>query len=259
MGRIKIIFFDIDGTLIDMRKKHISEKTLETLARLKRNGILLCLATGRSPLELPHFGEVEFDAFLTYNGSYCYRHNAPIFKNPLLTADVKTITENAKQINRPVSVATSEGIYANGTDEDLAEYLSIGNMEVNVSAGFDDIVSKYEIYQVMLGCREKDYSELMKNVRCAKITAWWDRAVDIIPASGGKDIGVGQVLKCFGLDRTEALAFGDGNNDIEMLQSVGCGIAMGNASPKLKMVADDICGCADTDGIYYYCLKQGLI
>lgn len=50
MNSIKIIFFDIDGTLIDMRTKRISEKMLETLIRLKENGIILCIATGRSPI-----------------------------------------------------------------------------------------------------------------------------------------------------------------------------------------------------------------
>ena len=52
MNSIKIIFFDIDGTLIDMRTKRISEKMLETLIRLKENGIILCIATGRSPISL---------------------------------------------------------------------------------------------------------------------------------------------------------------------------------------------------------------
>lgn len=49
MNPIKIIFFDIDGTLIDMQKKQISEITLEMLRRLREKGILICLATGRSP------------------------------------------------------------------------------------------------------------------------------------------------------------------------------------------------------------------
>ena len=69
MKKIKIAFFDIDGTLIDMNTKRISEKMLKTLVRLKENGIILCLATGRSPMALPHFKKVEFDAFLTFNGS----------------------------------------------------------------------------------------------------------------------------------------------------------------------------------------------
>ena len=55
LDMIKIIFFDIDGTLIDINSRKISEKTLETLIRLKERNILLCLSTGRAPLTVPHF------------------------------------------------------------------------------------------------------------------------------------------------------------------------------------------------------------
>ena len=47
--RQKIAFFDVDGTLVDMEKKIISPKMIETLKRLKKNGIILCIATGRGP------------------------------------------------------------------------------------------------------------------------------------------------------------------------------------------------------------------
>ncbi len=53
MNQIKIIFFDIDGTLVDMQTKQISTKTIEALQRLKAKGIKLCIATGRSPVSLP--------------------------------------------------------------------------------------------------------------------------------------------------------------------------------------------------------------
>lgn len=55
------------------------------------------------------------------------------------------------------------------------------------------------------------------------------------------------------------MAFGDGNNDIEMLRSVGTGVAMANASDDLKAVADEICKDVAEDGIYHYCLEKGLI
>ena len=63
MHKPRIIFFDIDGTLIDMEKKRITERTLDALRRLQQNGILLAVATGRSPLIVPKFDGVEFDVF----------------------------------------------------------------------------------------------------------------------------------------------------------------------------------------------------
>lgn len=83
--------------------------------------------------------------------------------------------------------------------------------------------------------------------------------MDIIPANSGKGIGIQNILDYYGFDKCEALAFGDGNNDIEMLQAVGTGVAMKNASPALKAIADEICGHVAEDGIYHYCLNHGLI
>ena len=53
MPQTKIVFFDIDGTLIDMQAKKITPKMLETLHRLQDRGIKICIATGRSPMVLP--------------------------------------------------------------------------------------------------------------------------------------------------------------------------------------------------------------
>ena len=53
MKNIKIIFFDIDGTLIDVDTKKVTPKMLETLRRLKEKGIIICIATGRAPMAVP--------------------------------------------------------------------------------------------------------------------------------------------------------------------------------------------------------------
>ncbi|MCC8023888.1 MAG: Cof-type HAD-IIB family hydrolase [Clostridium sp.] len=259
MDNIKIVFFDIDGTLIDMKRKRISEKTLETLIHLKEKNIILGVATGRSPLGLPQFNEIEFDVFLTFNGSYCFNKQEVIFSNPIPINDIKKIISNAKSMNRPVSIATKERLISNGKDKDLVEYHSFANLEVIIADDFDDVLINHDIYQVLAGCHKNDYPKLMKNICNAKITAWWDRAVDIIPTSSSKGIGIDKILKYYHLDKSEALAFGDGNNDIEMLQAVGKGIAMGNASEELKSVADDICGNVENDGIYYYCMEHRVI
>ena len=228
MQNIKIIFFDIDGTLIDMHRKQISGQMLETLIRLKKRNILLCIATGRTPITLPHFEGIEFDAFLTFNGSYCYTKEQDIFSSPIPADDV------------------------------LVEYYAFAKLDVEVAEDFEQL-SHSEIYQIMLGCREADYPHLLRNTEQAKITAWWDRAADIIPAGSGKGIGVDKILAYYHLDRSQALAFGDGNNDLEMLQAVGCGVAMENGSARLKAAADDLCGHVAEDGIYHYCTAHGLI
>ena len=258
MGKVKIIFFDIDGTLIDFSAINISEKMLETLVRLKKMGVVLCLATGRSPMALPKFPGIEFDAFLTYNGSYCFNSEKIIFSNPIPTEDILKLVKNAKKIGRPVSIATKDCLAANGADQDLIDYFAIAGLKVEIAKNFDKLVQT-EVYQIMMGGRQAEYPHIMEGVKNAKIAAWWDRAIDIIPSDGGKGNAIEKVLEYYHFERAESVAFGDGNNDIEMLQSVGTGIAMGNGSEQLKAIAKDVCGCAAEDGIYHYCLEHGLI
>lgn len=259
MDNIKIIFFDVDGTLIDMEKKKISDKIIETLIQLKNREVILCIATGRSPIALPHFDEVVFDAFLTFNGSYCFNKQGTIYKNPIPIRDVATIVENAKLLDRPVAIATSDKTVANGKDADLIEYFSFAHQEVVVAEDFDTVMHNEEIFQLMLSSRKEDYSKIMQDTSSSKITAWWDRAVDIIPSNSGKGTGIAKILDYYGLDKSEALAFGDGNNDLEMLEAVGWGVAMDNASDELKVIADEVIGHVAQDGIYHFCKERGLI
>ena len=257
-NEIKIAFFDIDGTLKDFSKDELSDKTCEALNRQKEKGVLLAIATGRAPLTLPKMEGVEFDVFLTFNGSYCYNHKETIFSKSIPAVDVKRIIENAAEINRPVSIATQKRIVANGKDTDLVEYYNLAKLQIEVADDFDETANEM-VYQIMLGSRKEEYPLLMKDVKNAKITAWWDRAVDIIPSDAGKGVGVDKILEYYHLDSSQALAFGDGCNDIEMLQTVGLGVAMGNASEEVKKAADTVCGNVAEDGIYYFCVSHGLI
>lgn len=83
--------------------------------------------------------------------------------------------------------------------------------------------------------------------------------MDVIPKSGGKGNGIQKILEYYQFDKEEAIAFGDGNNDIEMFEAVGNAVAMGNASEKLKEIATDICGHVAEEGVYNYCVDHGLI
>ena len=158
-----------------------------------------------------------------------------------------------------MAIATSDKIIANGKDADLVDYFSFAHQEVIVSKDFEATIKDEDVFQLMLGARKENYIEIMQNTVGSKITAWWDRAIDVIPASSGKGIGVDKILDYYGFDKSQAIAFGDGNNDIELLEAVGWGLAMANASDELKAVADEVIGHVAEDGIYHYCLAKGLI
>ena len=255
---VKIIFFDIDGTLVDPESGMVSDKTIFALTRLKERGIKICLSTGRAPSAVPDFGQLRFDAYCTYNGSLCYAGSEILHSNPIAAADVAQVIRNAAGIGRPVSVATRNRLAANGWDPDLADYYRLAKLELTVASDFDAACQE-DVYQILSVCRRTDHAALLDGAQGVKIAVSWDRAVDVIPASGGKGVAIAKVLAYFGLDASQSMAFGDSQNDLEMLKSVGVGVAMGNATAQLKAVADDMCGTVSEDGIYHYCLSRGLI
>lgn len=258
MTNIKIAFFDIDGTILNFKHKELTLNTLKALQTLKNNGIKICIATGRGPVQVPKFKDIEFDCYATFNGSYCFNDKEMIYSNPLDKKDVLTILSNAKEINRPVSIATSKDIVVNGLDDDLKEYLDIGNIKYKTDSNFLNNCNE-DIYQLLISATKDEYESLIKNTSHVKIAAWWKRALDIIPINSGKDNAVNKILEYYGLSKNEAIAFGDGNNDIGLLEAAGLGVAMANASDDLKKVADDICLSVEEDGVYHYCLDKGLI
>ena len=258
MKPIKIIFFDIDGTLVNPAVGEIPEKTVEALNRLRERGVLLCVATGRPTASLPDFGDLRFDAFCTFNGSLCYTEKEIIHSDPIPPEAVRQVIQNAAAIGRPVSAALRHRLVANGWDEDLAGYYQLAGLQLTVADDFESACEE-AVYQIMLGCREQDHPEIIRGAEGVAITFSWDRAADVIPAGSGKAQAVEKILAYYQLDSSQAMAFGDGVNDLEMLQTVGTGVAMGNADSRLKAVADDVCGPVGEDGIYHYCVLHELI
>ena len=95
--------------------------------------------------------------------------------------------------------------------------------------------------------RLKEIKELMPH---CKETQWNPQAVDIIPATGGKQNGIHEVLKYYSIDQSETMSFGDGKNDIDMFEYTKISVAMGNADDDVKKASDYVTDDIDEDGLY---------
>ena len=86
-----------------------------------------------------------------------------------------------------------------------------------------------------------------------KMTRWNPYGVDIISKNGGKVAGIRQILQDCGIRQNEIMAFGDGENDMDMLRYAGIGVAMGSAEEDVKVCADYITDDVEKDGIEKAC------
>lgn len=256
---IKIIFFDIDGTLLRFGERELTKKTEYALKELNKQNILICFASGRGKKTIPTFKEIKTDMYSTCNGAYCYTNEGiVIYKEPIILEDIKQIIKNASEMNRAISMDNIEYIAANGIDKILAKYFSFGHEEFVKVDNFNDFI-KDDIYKIMLSCTIPEREIILKDTKKCKVAAWWDKAIDIVNSDSGKGKACEKILEYYGIKKSEAIAFGDGDSDTEMFSIVGTSIAMGNATDVVKSKATDVCESVNDDGVYNYLVKKSII
>lgn len=246
---IKAVFFDIDGTLFSHKSMRVPQSTKDALKRLRAKGIKTFIATGRCLAEmkgLPIEAD-EYDGMVLLNGQICInRDGEVIYESPIEEADLKHLINAFEEKNIPVLLIEKEQIYINYVDEIVLEAQKTFSLPAPE-------VGKYEgakIYQACIYANEYQEKVLMEKLQTCKSTRWNEYGIDLLSKNGGKDIGIQKVLEYYGIKRQESMAFGDGENDVDMLKFAGIGIAMGNAADVTKECADYVTTDIDKDGIY---------
>lgn len=123
----------------------------------------------------------------------------------------------------------------------------------------ENVLFEATIYQMIGYMTRKETENLAPKIPNCKITRWYEDGIDIISKDGGKDHGIRKILEVHGFTREESIAFGDSDNDLEMLEFAGIGVAMGNAAESVKEVADYVTSHIDEDGIWNACKHFELI
>ena len=104
------------------------------------------------------------------------------------------------------------------------------------------------VYLVNLFAEDETVLRVMERLPHCRMTRWNPYGVDIIAKGGGKEKGMERLMEYFRIAREETIAFGDGENDMEMLEYAGIGVAMGNAEEKVKACADYVTAAVDKGG-----------
>ena len=278
---IKIIFFDIDGTLRPFETGIIPESTKLAIKKAQEAGIYCAIATGRHWVEIYNEGLVDgmyFDAFVTLDGGYSYILNEakakahfsinpgkkppeyqflmdipeeelpyfdPKFGEVLLREDIPPVMVEKlllllEKEPFPVLFLEERRLYANFVNEDLLRTLAYVHTGVPPLLPLEEAKKNRQLMLIPI-LKKRQVPLLEESLPDCHLIRWSDgMSFDIAKKGVSKIHGIQKIIERLGISITEVAAIGDGWNDVEMLDSVGLGIAMGNAKPEAKAVANHI-------------------
>lgn len=244
----KIIFFDVDGTITSYKDGIISQNTKQAINKLIDNGFHVVAATGRPLSMCDEILELGVDTFITANGAYVTHQGDCIHKIVLPNETVLRVNQFASEHQHALTYY-SENLHMNEIQNSKvcqALYETLGLQE------FPPINSEAHLSETYLLCLFVDDVEIEKykaHFPSIHFKRWHPYIVNVLEEEVSKSVAIKKVLDYFGFTKEEAIAFGDGENDIDMLELVDIGIAMGNANEKLRSIANFVTKDSSEDGI----------
>ncbi|MEG0520783.1 MAG: Cof-type HAD-IIB family hydrolase [Erysipelotrichaceae bacterium] len=281
---IKLIAMDMDGTLLN-HEDHITKDTLDALMKAQEKGIILALASGRSYGRLMDYADLlklsEYNGFLIeVNGMAIYDLNKKqrtVFKR-LERQDLKDLSEFLEPKEVECQYVVDRGIFdyiphrvrllkeayrkKNNIPDDFPWTAGTFKEMVDTRGGYPDL--RYikgineidcEINKICVVDQDADrinqiYLDLCEHF---KDRFWFGctapRWLECMPQGINKGTALHKLCLKLAIQPDEVLCFGDGENDIDMLNAVTYGIAMDNAMDSVKEIAYDICASNNEDGI----------
>ncbi|WP_289221352.1 HAD family hydrolase [Faecalibaculum rodentium] len=260
---VTMIATDLDGTLLDSHKQ-VSEETRKVLRELKNRGILFGIASGR-PVEsgqiLVHDWGLENDiSFLIgMNGGALYdmRTKAKHKYYPLSGDKILEIMEHFKDMDVIFQCMLGNDRFVSKSTEKTRAHAKLF-CEHEHEVDLQEFLPGREIDKLILFLDP----ELMPAVR-QRATTFSDRAYTSMQTADNlyeymdprinKGFGIEKACKHYGITPDHVVAFGDAENDEAMIETVGLGVAMANASDELKKIADVVLKeTNDQDGLAHF-------
>lgn len=259
----KAVFFDIDGTLWDNRHQRIPASASQAVRRLRENGAcaFLCSGRTRANIRAKELFDLGFDGVLAGCGTYIEYRGQVIFEKTIPCDKVQEMLKVLGEYRMPTILEGSRYLYAQteafvgdsyvaylrralGNDlKDLSEY--DGTESVNKLSAVYYPESRI-FFERALG---QEYGLIFHG----------GAVVEVVPKGFSKATGIQKICEYLGIDREDTYAFGDGNNDVEMLSYVRHGVAMGDGTENAKKAADYVTSPLEEDGIRNGLAHFGLI
>ena len=249
-NKIKIVFTDIDGTLFSHATHQIPPSAIRAISALQKKGIKVFLCSGRNYYLIRKSGvlnQVTPDGMVIMNGASAIVEGSIIYRYPIPGDIVDKMILFAKRLKFGLTLIEESEGHINMIDERVISAHEKYRTRFPQPRTFPDHYDRV-VYQMIAFCDSFDESLFMPHLPGCKSARWDEYAVDIMLSDSDKSKGIESVLEYYGLSKEEALSIGDGENDLEMIECTGIGIAMGNGKNALKEKADYVTDDIDEDG-----------
>ncbi len=257
-ANIRLVVFDVDGTLID-DNKNLSQKTISVLRELQHRGVAISLATGKtfpSVEDLVSALDIQVPIILS-NGSLIQRPNREMifceFLSPDVVSELLAVSDNCCV---DLVLYTADHIYAKKETFNIDQMKDIYKERIEAIgawASIKDCLS--QICKVIFVNRQNipliNRLKMDLQARLAgrvNFCTPTQNSIEILPSGISKRTGLIHLTEALHVSMHEVMVFGDQLNDIDIMEYAGIGIAVGNAADKVKAIADYVVASNNEDG-----------
>ncbi|MCM3004830.1 Cof-type HAD-IIB family hydrolase [Priestia koreensis] len=265
MSNQHLIVLDLDGTLLT-DDKHISPYTKTVLNKAMEQGHLVMIATGRPyRASSMYYKELKLNTpIVNFNGALVQHPHDPewgVYHTPLDLTTVHAIVEAMDDFTvNNILAEVMDDIYLHYEDRNLLDVISLGSPKLE-TGDLRNVLGQNPT-SMLIHADEDHVADIrahLSEVHAEVIEhrrwgAPW-HVIEVVKKGLSKAVGIERVAQHYNIPTERIIAFGDEDNDFEMIRYAGHGIAMGNAINELKEMANHVTLSNEEDGVAVYLQK----
>ncbi|MGL4652078.1 HAD family hydrolase [Cetobacterium sp.] len=260
---MRSVALDLDGTLLNSQKD-ISKENISILREIYKKGIEVFIVTGRSysategvikKLGLPITA-------ICYNGAKVVdsKNGEVIYEQPLSEDIVNILIQISRENKVHLNLYQNEEWLVENKNSWQTKYYR-DNVGLDAIEKDFNTFNNFKMTKALFVDERANLLEIEKEIRKklgdrVHLTYSQEKYLEVLNSVVNKGKTLEKILKDKGLDLESCVAFGDANNDKEMLMMVGYGVAMGNAEEELKSISKEVTDSNDNHGVYKFLIQK---
>ena len=273
----KILFIDVDGTLVDYRN-NLPASAVEAIRRARANGHRVYICTGRSKAEVyQNIWDIALDGMIGGNGSYVEDGGKVVLHRQITEAQCKNIVDYLHSSSLAFYLESNSGLFASETFEsDAEEAIRRYSAQkgkggaMTVRQAFPEMIFGGNLYRNDVNKVSyvlKSYADFEKTAAQfpeMQHGTWGGECEtalfgDIALKNITKASAVRALLSAVGADKGDTIAFGDAKIDIPLFECCAISVAMGSGGEEAKKAATFVTDGVENDGLFNAFVRLGLI